>query len=155
MNKYAKFIFTLALLLWLCSGMAACGQKSTETVTTGFSEETTLPSVGDGVIPTRPQIGDTTNPTTAPTTTPATTPETVPSENPPTEETEPQLSLSITYEQYMALTAEQQQALFDRFFLSDPPAFGVWFHKIKEEYDNQIPDVIATGPVDIGDYINP
>lgn len=60
----------------------------------------------------------------------------------------------LTYEQYMALSGDKQQELFDRYFADDPLTFAVWFQQIKKKYDEENPEVIVTGPIDFGDIIN-
>jgi hypothetical protein len=62
---------------------------------------------------------------------------------------------NMNYQKYMNLSADQQQAFFDRYFSTDPLAFATWFQKIKQEYEDEIPEIIATGPVDPEDYTNP
>jgi len=61
----------------------------------------------------------------------------------------------LNYQQYMALSADEQQNLYDAYFADDPLAFASWFKRIKKEYDDENPSIIVTGPIDIGDYINP
>lgn len=172
MNRLMKRWTVAVLLLCLCVAVTACRTKpadqSTPPTTTTAPQETTN---GD----TQP---DETSGTTAPTQTDTKEPPiqsntdvgsgrgegssgserpetTTPTTQPSTPETLPDDTLSMNYRQYMALSPEQQQALFDKYFAHDPRSFADWFKKIKQEHDDEIPEIIATGPVDIGDYINP
>ena len=100
--------------------------------------------------------GETTESTQKPTTgateeteTPTTVPET-------TVGNQEQLGVpQLNYQQYMALSADEQQNLYDAYFADDPLAFASWFKRIKKEYDDENPSIIVTGPIDIGDYIDP
>lgn len=100
--------------------------------------------------------GETTESTQKPTTgateeteTPTTVPET-------TIGNQEQLAVpQLNYQQYMALSADEQQNLYDAYFADDPLAFASWFKRIKKEYDDENPSIIVTGPIDIGDYIDP
>lgn len=67
----------------------------------------------------------------------------------------PDDGLNMDYRQYMAMSSQEQQLFFDKHFSNDPLGFATWFQKIKQEYDDETPEIIATGPIDIGDYINP
>lgn len=60
---------------------------------------------------------------------------------------------NLTYEQYMALSAEQQQAHFESFPSLD--AYIAWYNAALAEYEANQNIVEATGPIDIGDYMNP
>ena len=83
---------------------------------------------------------------------PETTP---PTTKPGTTDPIPDDTLSMNYQQFMKLSGSEQQELFDKHFADDPLAFAAWFQKIKQEYDDETPEIIATGPIDIGDYITP
>ena len=78
-----------------------------------------------------------------------------PETKPSTETTVPADELSMNYSQYMSLSGAQQQAFFDKYFADDPIAFATWFQKIKQEHVDETPEIVATGPVDLEDYINP
>jgi hypothetical protein len=84
--------------------------------------------------------------TTAPVTTQAPT-TTAPSQ--PSTPANPDTSL--TYEQYMAMTPEQQFAHYNTY--SSPQAFFEWFNAAKLEYENSIPEI--DGDINIGDIIPP
>ena len=174
MNKKFTALIAAALLVAMCMCLAACGNRG-ETKPGVSTDGTTQPTIredgvgsgrpnADGV--TQPATGDdTTDPTTDATTeatTDGTTDPTVPSTEAttpatkPTESTsKPNNDLSMNYQQYMALSGQEQQLFYDKHFANDPLGFAAWFQKIKQAYDDETPEVIATGPIDIGDYINP
>jgi len=164
MNKTMKRFTLLILLVCLLMLLAAChiasdvgGVKNTAAETTDSKDPVTdgvtaRPSL-DNNTETGPDSGNETLPQqqeTKPPVTDPTTDGTVPEETTPAD-----MTLSMNYQQYMNLTGSQQQALYDKYFADDPLAFAAWFQKIKAEYEDEIPEIIATGPVDIGDYINP
>lgn len=74
-----------------------------------------------------------------------------------TQPTEPQTGsdepVVLTYEEYMALSPEEQQAYYESFPTLEE--FIAWHNAALEEYEanNTVP--VVTGPIDIGDYINP
>ena len=88
-----------------------------------------------------------------------------PADNTPTQETtkpteaetqpatKPELSLEMDYQAYMALSGAQQQKLFDTYFADNPLAFADWYKKIKQEYDDENPAIIVTGPIDIEEIL--
>lgn len=63
-------------------------------------------------------------------------------------------TITMNYAQYMAMTADQQQAFYDENFKDDPIAFAQWFQKIKQEFDEENPAIIVTGPINIEDYLD-
>lgn len=178
MHKRVFFLTAVALALALC--LAACGKKpaddtkpNTALPDTSDTTELTDPTDTEGTEgtegsagaddPTKPtlesdtevgsgrvegssgsQTGD--NKPTSPTEEPTT-----PSQEPTT----PDTALSMNYQQYMALSGKEQQAFFDKYFSDNPLGFANWFRKIKQEYDDGRTEIEATGPIDIGDYINP
>lgn len=176
MNKQFKRMTAVVLLLCLSIMAVACGRtatpKETTTGTTTLPVDTTqTPSVPDtqtteptdhtgsdqeeatrptleteiGVGSGRVEGTDTGNRQEE-----ATTPTTKPTDsNISTEE-----GLSMTYQQYIAMSSEAQQAFFFEHFQGDALAFHNWFQKIKQEYEDETPEIIATGPIDIEDYIN-
>lgn len=176
MNK-RLILLTAGLLIGVCFLMAACvepskkdkgtsetNQVQQEITTTPVDKETesTKPTVegstqvgsgrgevtGDRPEETTPAGTEPVEPTepTAPTTTPTT---------PSTPESVPDNALNMNYKQYMALSSAEQQAFYNQYFSEDPLAFATWFQKIKQAYDDETPEIIATGPVDIGDYLKP
>ena len=176
MNKKLTTIAALALLLCLCLAVSACGKQkpgNTEPsgtttqnadTTAGTTESTTPTGSTEGTTggqsdPTEPTLesdttvgsgrveGESSGNQQQETTPPATKPK-----DPDTSVDD---GLSLSYTQYMALTGKQQQEFYDKHFSDDPLAFAAWFQKIKQEYDDETPEIIATGPVDIGDYITP
>lgn len=76
---------------------------------------------------------------------------------PATQPTEPEAGddepVVLTYEEYMALSPAEQQAYYESFpTLED---YIAWYNAAYAEYEENQDAVIATGPIDIGDYINP
>lgn len=172
MDKKIVVYIAAALLLAMCLCMAACGRNAGNETKPGVTTEgSAQPTIrDDGVGSGRPNGGDATQPTTGGETTEATTeattgattdattggttPSTEPT-SPTTKPTDSDDDLRMSYQQYMALTSKQQQEFFDKYFAEDPLGFAQWFQKVKAEYDEGKQEVIATGPIDIGDYINP
>lgn len=147
MSRMIKLFAALALAA-LCIGLAACGeapQKAPETTAAESQEPLTTrptPEVDIDITPgrdeTEPSAGqqeETTPPTTGAT------------------EPLPEGMPKLSYQQYMAMTPAEQSAFFEKYFKDDGVGFHNWFQQIKLEYENDIPEVIGTGPVDIGDYI--
>lgn len=166
MNKPMKLLGAV-LLLCLAVGLSACGGTS-EPKPQQNPTETTI----GGVLPSRPQTEtependpsvtqpEATEETTGPEgTTAATEPESTQSATTPEQETtpvtSPELPLSMSYSQYMALTTDQQNAFFEKHFATDPLGFHNWFQKVKAEHETENPEIEATGPVDLEDYIKP
>lgn len=176
MNKKLTFAAVLALLLCLCLAVSACGdQKPGNTEPSGTTTQNTdsIPGTTESSTPTESTEGTTgeqSNPTEPSLESDTTVgsgrvegensgdqqQETTP---PTTKPKDPDVSvddgLSLNYAQYMAMTGKQQQEFYDKHFADDPLAFATWFQKIKQEHDDETPEIIATGPIDIGDYINP
>lgn len=159
----SAFIILLALCLSLC--MIACagnsGNENNTNEGSSSTEITTLPeqTEPDGVV-TRPDMNTQTEPTdpseSVPETVPATTPETEPETTKPSTQPAPSKpTLSMNYQQYMALSGAAQQEFYDQYFSDNPLGFASWFQKIKQEYDDGRTEIEGTGPIDIGDYINP
>lgn len=117
--------------------------EATEPVETTEPTEATEP-----VEPTEPT--ETTEPTDP---TDSTQPEetTPPEIQEPTEPSEP-VEL-LTYEEYMALSPEEQQAYFLSF--EDPADYMAWFNQAKAEYEANKDDIVigGDGNVDIGDIL--
>ena len=58
----------------------------------------------------------------------------------------------MTYEKYIAMSPEKQQAYFETF--SSPQAFFTWFNNAKAEYEkNQDKTEVKGDGIDIGDYM--
>lgn len=174
------FVFALLLLLLLCRGGGFFGGNKHNTNGTRAAESTTVNLTGqdadDGSQPsisvsfdaveldkeetypnTAGALGgssDTDQMTIPPSTGPnATTPSTVPTEQtePPTVAVRPD---GLNYENYMAMSAQEQQRFFDDNFKDDPIAFAQWFQRIKQEYEKENPPIIVTGPINMEDYLN-
>jgi len=175
MNKL-KSLIAVASLLVMLAALAACGKKP-------WKQNTQTPENTDGTVSTAQPTENTTEPTTQGQTPDSGT--SVGADRPdissdtevgsdreelggqsnsgtatPTEKpTEPNSStntgLSMNYQQYMALSGAAQQEFYDQHFADDPLGFASWFQKIKAEYDSGRVEIEATGPIDIGDYINP
>lgn len=58
---------------------------------------------------------------------------------------------SMTYAEYIALSAEEQQAHFESFASVDD--FFAWYNAAKKEYDDEQSRVEVSGDIDIGDII--
>ena len=59
---------------------------------------------------------------------------------------------STAYEQYMAMSGEEQQALFESF--GDPAEFFAWLNNARAEYEALYPGIeIGEGEIDLNDYI--
>jgi hypothetical protein len=116
---------------------------TTQTEGTSGQESTTKP--GETTESTQKPTTDTTEETETPTTVPETTLSNQEQSDVP----------QLNYQQYMAMSNDEQQKLFDDYFADDALAFASWFKRIKQEYDDENPSIIVTGPIDIGDYINP
>lgn len=71
--------------------------------------------------------------------------------NSSTEEKKPE---DYTWEEYQAMSAEEQYKFFESF--SDPKDFFAWQEKAKADYEKRHPtiEVGKDGTVDIGDLIN-
>ena len=173
MNKYWKTAIAAALLLGLSVSLVACGKNSdkpgnqTESQTQGQTqgtnpdgsaagtqgtEDTTTPSAEDTDVGSgRPTVsGDTeVGSGREEGETPA------PSTRPTTGNTDADTGLSMSFQEYMALGNLEQQKFYDEYFANDPLGFASWFQRIKAAYDEGRQEIDATGPVDIGDYINP
>ena len=160
MNKTLKKIVLWLLAVCMMSFLAGCNEK--ETQGEEMNPTMTQPAQTEGMIVERPTIVTEPQSATQPQeatqpqqeTVPATQPEETPTK-PNTQGDAPGYSLSMSYQQYMNLSSAQQQAFFDTHFADDPLGFAEWFRKTKEAYEDETPEIIATGPVDIGDYINP
>ena len=177
MYKNVKVFLAAALLLSVCVSLMACRQKPTTPATNQPSTTGTQPAQTEqtgetteateethGIITQDPnapsldvetEIGDDRGDITGGGSGNEQTPTKPTEPEPTTPSTKPDTTLSMNYQQYMSLTSAQQQELFDKHFSDNPLAFAEWFQKIKAEYEDEIPEIIATGPVDIGDYINP
>jgi outer membrane biosynthesis protein TonB len=59
---------------------------------------------------------------------------------------------SLTYQEFYALTPDQQEAYTDSF--ESLRAFNEWFNKAKDEYESTIPDETVNGSINIG-KLNP
>ena len=176
MNKKIAMWIAAVLLVVLCVSLAACGKNKPEPTSPGTTQsgDTTAPGTTggeetegtEGTQPdTQPQSGnDATQPTLESDTevgsgrgegSSASQQQTTPAVTDPTTGTLPDEGLTLNYQQYMALSGAEQQKLFDKYFSDNPLGFATWFQKIKAEYDDGKVEIEATGPVDIGDYINP
>jgi len=60
-------------------------------------------------------------------------------------------SSGMTYEKYIAMSPEKQQAYFESY--SDPEDFFKWYNKAKAAYDKANKPDQEGGSVDIGDYM--
>lgn len=59
----------------------------------------------------------------------------------------------LTYEEYMALSPAEQQAYYESFpSLED---YIAWHNAALAEYEENQDTIVATGPIDIGDYMTP
>lgn len=122
----------------------------TETLPGELAQETTEPvQEPDGEDPTaEPTAPDETDPTEPDETDPA---------EPTTQPTQPQAGTQepvvLSYEEYMALSPAEQQSYYETFpSLED---YIAWHNAALAEYEANQDTVVATGPVDIGDYMNP
>lgn len=169
MNR--KFLIFTVVALLIALSMAACGKKPAEGKKPGNTQPETQVST-DPTDPGDPDATEGAEGTTEPTlnagtevgsgreeitggTQPESTTPTAPSDKPTTPVPAPDDGLSMNYLQYMALSNQEQQAFFDKYFSDDPLGFATWFQKVKQAYDDETPEIIATGPIDIGDYIDP
>ena len=167
-----KKLMAVVAVLCLCMALAACRKKKEEEVTHNpIASETTTQTDGtttpiDGTEPQTGWQGDPTAPslesntevgtgrveggntTQDPNTSKDTTP-TTPDEPPANPD------LSISFQQYDAMDWEAQQKFYNKYFAENPLGFAEWYQRIKQEYDDGKTEIIATGPVDIGDYIKP
>ena len=177
MNPKGLALTAAAMLICACILLPACAEPTGKSnhPTAGKPTGTTAPQGGEsGTAPTLDsgtQVGsgrEETSSDTSPETIPETTPESALPSTETTEPTEPgettvptapssplDKGLDMTYLEYMSLTGPQQQAFFDKYFADNPLGFAAWFQKIKQAYDDETPEIIATGPVDIGDYVDP
>lgn len=57
----------------------------------------------------------------------------------------------MTYERYISLSAEDQQAYFKTY--SNPADFFAWYNTEKQKYDDAHKSETGDGSIDIGDYI--
>ena len=88
------------------------------------------------------QGGATTEPTTPPTTESTTPPTTQPNDN----------IDYVSYEEYNAMTPEEQEAYFEQF--ESVADFVAWYQAAKAEYEEQNPDIdVGDGSIDIGEII--
>lgn len=120
------------------------------TLEPGENSETIL--IGGGVSAERPD--DTPTQSQKPTEKPV---ETKPGFNPILPSGKP--DLSVTYEQYLAMSGGEQTAYFNAFGKGDEGAlaFVAWFDKAKEAWVKENQSIIATGDgnLDLNDYIKP
>ena len=59
----------------------------------------------------------------------------------------------MTYEKYISMSPEDQQAYFESY--SSPDAFFKWFNAAKAEYDKNNDAIeVEGGNIDIGDYMD-
>lgn len=168
---YKNIAIMTAVALLLSLSLVACGKKPAEATkpittepeitgtvsTTAPDESTAEDTIGTGAA-TDPTLGYGTEVGSGRVegdgdTQPETTKPTTQTEKPTTPA--PDEALNMNYQQYMAMSSQEQQLFFDKHFSNDPLGFATWFQKIKQEYDDETPEIIATGPIDIGDYINP
>ena len=54
----------------------------------------------------------------------------------------------LTYEEFLALSEDAQEAYFDEF--ADPLDYKAWLNAAKKEYEDNQTSVIITGPIDLG-----
>ncbi len=169
MKKLYSVIITFLIISMLIGSLAGCvakkdpagSQNTTNSQQTEpESSQTTAPEQSepndtqpDAVEPTEPdptQSEGTDPSVTAPVTEPeATDPATEPGATvPPTEPeaTQPPVGTGVTYLEYYAMSAEEQQAFIDSFGSLD--AFFVWHTAAKEEYES------GRTPID-GGSLNP
>ncbi len=57
----------------------------------------------------------------------------------------------MTYEEYLALSGQEQAAYFQSF--ADPAEYFQWYNQAKADYDKKEVHDIEDGKVDLGDYI--
>ena len=60
---------------------------------------------------------------------------------------------ALTYEAYLNMTPAEQQAHYERF--SNLEDYIAWHNAAKEAYEESQNVIVATGPIDLGDYIEP
>lgn len=166
MNK-TRNLFAAVLALLLCLSLVGCGEKEAkEPAKDPTAVTTNLGEIGDttGTTEAEKDTTDVTQPQETTQGTEATTPvtesttpnETKPNETKPGTTTTPAAGEpALNYVQYMNLSSDEQQKLYDKYFTDNPLAFATWFQRIQAEYEDDTPSIIVTGPVDIGDYINP
>ena len=134
-------------------------------VTIGDGTDETM-VVGGGVVdrgdeedtgtskPTNPTTNKDSGSETEPTTSKESTTNKDPSKDTTTTPTKPSgPNLSLTFEEYLAMTGEQQEAHYDSF--ESTKAFVAWFDAAKAVWQEQNKGTEVTGPgVNLEDYIN-
>lgn len=111
-----------------------------QVVITNRDELGDLEASGNGVTPTE-SVSGTTGKNEPTDTQPA---DTKPAQNGPEK---------ISYEAYLAMSPQQQEAYFLLF--ADPQDYIAWLNEAKLEYEKNQNTIIATGEVDLGDIANP
>ena len=151
-NRMRSLVILILLMSIMIVGLCACmvnkrieSDSSTTTMDSGYGVEDTFPmqdavveNTEETVLPTEQKNNDENDPVH---TTTATTPSA--GESPST----PAVG-SLTYEEYIKLPADKQQA----YALTFPSVndYIVWFNSEKEKYENdQVIEI--TGPIDLGE----
>lgn len=57
----------------------------------------------------------------------------------------------LTYEEFLALSNEDQQAYF--FLFADPLDYALWLRQAQQDYEEGKTSVVVTGPVDLDDIV--
>ncbi len=77
----------------------------------------------------------------------ATQPQATQPTSPPATEGTGMPDVLLTYEQFLQLSAAEQDAYFLQFV--DPRDYSAWLRKAKEEYEDNQTSIIITGPIDL------
>lgn len=123
--------------------------------------ETTRPTEDPEVDPPVETAGGSTEPSTdasAPTEPMATNPQAQPTEPSEPQQTNPPQAggsdpAALTYEEYLAMSPAQQQAHYELFPSFE--AYVAWHNAALAEYEEHQSSIEVTGPIDIGDFMNP
>lgn len=182
MNKnWKKLLCAVIAVLTLCGCRSGGGE--TTAPSESALPETTAPTVtlpeGEGVEdwdepletdpaqttvpvettqPTEEPDGETPESTENPTEPAPTTPQTQPTAPSEPQQTNPPQSggsdpADLTYEEYLAMTPEQQQAHYEQF--PSLEAYIAWHNAALKEYEDSQTSIEVTGGIDIGDFMGP
>lgn len=123
--------------------------ETTEPIVPESTESAPDETVSEETIP------DETETPEAPSEAPAETTE--PDDVPEIQVTEPEQAAdaptALTYEAYLAMTPAEQQAHYESF--ASLEAYIAWHNAAKRAYEESQNVIVATGPIDLGDYIEP
>lgn len=140
----------LVLVLVLCAGLVACGEKETADQTGGTTAPTETVGMSGGVGDRGDYDNEATNEPDDTTVPPTTEDAPTDGETEPTEGTvDPSDPHDITLEQFESMSAEQQQAFADTF-----PSFEEFVDWLRAKRGESGGDVVVIGDgnIDLGDY---